>query len=152
MTKREYQAKWRKEHPDYNRDWQKEHADKARSKSARYRINHPEEESLRHATYRQEHPVSPEVNRMRRSRYRAQLRSQFVEDVDPQTVYEIYGGMCGICLKFIEGDFHVDHVIPISKGGLHCYANVQAAHPICNLRKGNRKDELTNRLLLVHNG
>jgi 5-methylcytosine-specific restriction endonuclease McrA len=48
------------------------------------------------------------------------------------------GGMCGICEGFIEGEFHVDHVIPLSKGGMHGYINVQPAHPRCNVRKGAR--------------
>ena len=47
----------------------------------------------------------------------------------------MHGGMCGICEEFIQGKFHVDHVIPLSKGGLHCYANVQPAHPNCNRKK-----------------
>jgi 5-methylcytosine-specific restriction endonuclease McrA len=59
----------------------------------------------------------------------------FVEHVDRDTVYQMHGGMCGICEEFIIGKFHVDHVIPISKGGLHCYTNVQPAHPSCNLKK-----------------
>jgi 5-methylcytosine-specific restriction endonuclease McrA len=48
----------------------------------------------------------------------------------------MHGGMCGICKQFIEGKFHVDHVIPLSKGGMHGYVNVQPAHPVCNQRKG----------------
>lgn len=70
---------------------------------------------------------------------RARKRNQFVEHVDPQVVYEINGGMCGICMEFIEDekDFHVDHVVPLSRGGLHGYINVQPAHPQCNWSKGN---------------
>jgi 5-methylcytosine-specific restriction endonuclease McrA len=33
-------------------------------------------------------------------------------------------------------NFHVDHIVPICKGGEHTYANVQPAHPICNISKG----------------
>jgi 5-methylcytosine-specific restriction endonuclease McrA len=68
-------------------------------------------------------------------RRRARQLGQFVENVDRQAVFEMHGGMCGICEEFIQGKFHVDHVIPLSKGGLHCYANVQPAHPNCNRKK-----------------
>lgn len=50
----------------------------------------------------------------------------------------MHGGMCGICKGFIDGDFHVDHRIPLSKGGMHGYANCQPAHPKCNLSKGDK--------------
>lgn len=69
---------------------------------------------------------------------RARKLALFVEDVDPQVVYAMHGGRCGICGEFISGEFHVDHVVPLAKGGLHGYINVQPAHPLCNLSKGNR--------------
>ncbi len=37
--------------------------------------------------------------------------------------------------------FHVDHIIPLSKGGWHMMFNAQITHPPCNLRKGDRVDE-----------
>jgi 5-methylcytosine-specific restriction endonuclease McrA len=30
----------------------------------------------------------------------------------------------------------VDHIVPIMRGGVHSYANVQLAHPRCNRMKG----------------
>lgn len=37
--------------------------------------------------------------------------------------------------------FEVDHIVPVSRGGdPYDYANLQAAHRICNQRKGNRMD------------
>jgi 5-methylcytosine-specific restriction endonuclease McrA len=36
------------------------------------------------------------------------------------------------------GKFHVDHIMPLAKGGLHCYTNVQVAHPKCNLSKKDK--------------
>jgi 5-methylcytosine-specific restriction endonuclease McrA len=69
--------------------------------------------------------------------HRARKLDQFIEDVDPDVVYQMYGGMCGICKDFVaEDDFHVDHVIPLAKGGMHGYINVQPAHPLCNFQKG----------------
>lgn len=40
----------------------------------------------------------------------------------------------------ICGDMYpsVDHIIPISSGGLHAWNNVQLAHRICNTRKSNK--------------
>lgn len=59
--------------------------------------------------------------------------------VDRQIVYERDEGICGICKESVDrDDFHIDHVIPLARGGKHSYADVQVAHPVCNSRKGAR--------------
>ena len=85
--------------------------------------------------WQRDHPMQ---HRQRQQRRRARKLAVFVEDVHPRVAYEMHGGRCGICGEFIEGEFHVDHVIPLSRGGLHSYANSQPAHPLCNARKGAR--------------
>ena len=49
-------------------------------------------------------------------------------------------GVCGICNERIEPweTMHIDHILPRSKGGTDDRRNLQAAHAVCNLRKGNR--------------
>ncbi|HXJ92616.1 MAG TPA: HNH endonuclease signature motif containing protein [Terriglobia bacterium] len=69
---------------------------------------------------------------------RARKLGQFIEDVDRTTVYTMHGGRCGICGEFIDGPFDVDHVKPLSRGGMHGYINVQPSHPSCNRKKYNR--------------
>lgn len=65
--------------------------------------------------------------------------SVFVEHVHPLVVLERDDGVCGICGTDVDPtDFHVDHVMPLVRGGEHSYANVQLAHPVCNQRKGDR--------------
>lgn len=76
-------------------------------------------------------------NRARMLARRAAIRGALVEPVDPGAVYDRAAGICGICGELVAPtDFQVDHVIPLARGGEHSYANVQAAHAMCNLRKG----------------
>lgn len=35
-------------------------------------------------------------------------------------------------------EFHVDHIVPLSRGGKHCVDNLQVIPAIDNLRKGNK--------------
>lgn len=46
--------------------------------------------------------------------------------------------VCGICGGVIDNfhDMHLDHIIPLSKGGTTEPLNIQLAHAICNERKG----------------
>lgn len=43
----------------------------------------------------------------------------------------------GFCCSYCGGAFdHIDHLIPIARGGYHCLANLRPACQDCNLRKG----------------
>lgn len=83
--------------------------------------------------------------RLHASARRARLRDQFVEHVDAFAVYERDEGICGICGDPVPRDeFHVDHVIPLVRGGEHSYSNVQVAHPSCNSSKKDKMPEVLN--------
>jgi 5-methylcytosine-specific restriction endonuclease McrA len=66
-------------------------------------------------------------------------------------VLELYGNNCHVCLEPVSFDserrpgylnwelgLHIDHLIPISKGGGDTLENVRPAHGICNIKKHNR--------------
>lgn len=77
----------------------------------------------------------------RNSDLKRQLRTtdQYVEHIDAFVVTEMDDGMCQICYQDIDlnsGELTVDHIIPLSKGGVHAYYNVQLAHRGCNSKKG----------------
>ncbi|MDQ2740400.1 MAG: HNH endonuclease [Actinomycetota bacterium] len=77
------------------------------------------------------------VRAERESRRRAQKRTGRVEVVDRFLIWFLGTGRCGICGLHVDLDaMHVDHVVPLSKGGPHVQANLQPAHAGCNLRKG----------------
>jgi 5-methylcytosine-specific restriction endonuclease McrA len=82
----------------------------------------------------------PEVlraqNRDKAARRRVRLRAALVEKVDALLVWERDAGLCGICGEAADPtDWHLDHIVPVSRGGEHSYANVQVTHPFCNRRK-----------------
>ena len=70
---------------------------------------------------------------------KARKRGAFVERVCRSVVLKRGGGACGICRLPINPSeaWHVDHIIPLSKGGAHSYVNTQPAHADCNVRKGD---------------
>lgn len=66
---------------------------------------------------------------------------------DVHQKYEEQGAKCYWCKKPLNGVYHVDHIIPISKGGSNCPANIACSCPFCNLSKGAKMPwEFSDRL------
>lgn len=77
-----------------------------------------------------------------KSKRRAILLGADSERVDLQIVWVINNGWCYLCQSFIEkGTEHYDHMIPLTRGGTHTYANIRATHGKCNLQKNNKTPE-----------
>lgn len=54
-------------------------------------------------------------------------------------IWDSSNGSCRICGDPADPDnWHVDHIIPLSKGGSDTYDNVQVSHPLCNWKKNNK--------------
>lgn len=76
---------------------------------------------------------------MYRETRRARERGAYIEDISPYAVFTRYNGICGICNKAVDRErYQMDHIIPLAKGGLHCYDNIQLSHKSCNMRKGSK--------------
>ena len=120
------------------REWASKNREREREWNRAAYLSDPQYYKDQSAKWREENLERARVNgRKAEGTRRARKLSQFVEEVDPLTVYKMHGGMCGICKGFVsQDDFHVDHKVPLSKGGSHGYVNVQPSHPFCNLSKG----------------
>ena len=88
--------------------------------------------------------------------YHALLRKERIEaaEQDGHTEEEVilkWGTNCHICGEPIDMDaprrvgvpdweksLHLDHVIPLVKGGSHTLENVKPAHALCNIVKGKK--------------
>lgn len=59
-----------------------------------------------------------------------------------KVIYARDGGICMKCGKEVSKDnFHVDHIVPVSKGGDEWdLENLELSCPECNLKKGAKED------------
>lgn len=128
---RQYGAEYYKDHINekrqYDIEYYKSHADEIRKCKAEYRKNHPAEIAARSA--------------MRR----AQKRNAFVNltPAEKTQIKELYRQArkdlvvkCYLCGKRIPlGHRHVDHIMPLSKGGKHHFCNLAIVCDSCNQSK-----------------
>lgn len=92
--------------------------------------------------YRRQYMQQPEV----KLRYRVKnaARDKRIRDTGDGTVTldaveELYfrqGGLCALTGRELLGRFHIDHKIPLSKGGRHTISNIQILAPEINIAKG----------------
>ena len=103
-----------------------------------------------HQKWVQENPVQHRElirkhSRIRRARIQGNGHDAYTE----QQVLDLYGTNCHICTEPIEltaerraGEpgwekgLHIDHLVPISKGGGDTLDNVRPSHGLCNISKG----------------
>lgn len=139
MCSMHYQRRWRKENPEKHKalwmSFYERNVESCRERARKYYYENREICIERVTIYRRERyrndPDFRSKENARRRKYRKHL-SDLMED---------YAGMCGICGEDMFGlesdsDIHVDHIVPVSRGGTDDYDNLQPAHAVCNIKKG----------------
>lgn len=104
------------------------HYAKKLARNQRYREENPEKVKAWKRKDRQ-------VNKVRVLADNAKRRASISEKLTPE-VKQVYALRDFYQAMSLGEPFHVDHVIPVSKGGRHVHENLQVIPAIDNLRKG----------------
>lgn len=102
------------------------------------------------AKKKQYHKDCPDLHRRRNSKRRAVKRNATIGDQAEIVAWEKNWRSkktvtCHWCSKRIKtSDAHVDHVVPLSKGGNHSVENFCVSCETCNLSKHNKLPEVWN--------
>lgn len=122
-------AEWKRNNPEVV-------ARQSRLDAARFRRREPEKKSAMDRRYRENNQDRVHANRWKR---KAVKRRAFVERVHRSVVFKRCGGACHMCGAMVDPDrWHLDHVLPLVRGGEHSYANTAVACPSCNLQRGSK--------------
>ena len=88
---------------------------------------------------------NPEKRRAILSKYKAKRRLQ--EMIECDSISEVTDWLkvqekfCFYCKKGCEESYHVDHYMPLTRGGKHQIINLKIACPTCNTRKNSKLPE-----------
>lgn len=91
--------------------------------------------------YRADHPeqARESARKNERNRRARKLESQGTyTDADVDLQYKRQKGRCYYCKVKVGKTYHIDHVVPLSRGGANDPSNLVVACTTCNLSKQNR--------------
>lgn len=152
--KRQYQRTHRKEAREYRRRWDKANPGYQLRYQLQWCSSEANREKMREKSRKWER-ANPEKSRAKSARRKARKfnasGSYTAEDVRIQVCAQTDSKgrlICWWCDKPIKGKYHVDHRIPLNKGGLNSARNICVAHEKCNLSKSDKlPHEFNGRLL-----
>lgn len=142
-----YQLEWQRRNKDkiseYNRRWRTKYPERAKANKDRFKDRNPdyhrEYDAKKYSEHRDEIIAraadyakrNPEGNRLRN----AQRRGSYGVVSTPQwlAMLAAFKYRCACCGS--ENSIEIDHVIPLSLGGLHVIENLQPLCTSCNRRK-----------------
>jgi len=155
----EESRKWRANNLEYarylSRDWNRRNSEKMKQVNLAYYYRHREEKLIKQRAHRKAnrekqneikrrwYHKNKEVSRAQAHRKKAKRRAiggtkPFSADVIKRMMVS-QKNKCYWCKKKMNDKWHIDHVWPLSKGGLNNDGNIVITCPPCNLVK---KDKL----------
>lgn len=129
----------------YEKSWRDNNPDKVAAKRKAWKQNNPEKVSEYMKQYFSE---NQEMVRNAARKRRALKLQNGHEPYSEKDVLEMYGDNCHICGVQVDleaprstqregwqNGLHIDHLVPLSRGGSDSLENVRPAHGKCNLKK-----------------
>lgn len=113
-------------------DYHRKNADRIRKYVAEWQALNPEKRAKQNKAYARRHP---EALRMKQARRRARKRDNGVFDVSKKDMMRLKASPCAECGAAGE---HIDHIVPLSRGGRHAIGNLQMLCASCNWSKNSQ--------------
>jgi len=122
----------KKEKAEYDKAYYQKNKEKKRLYYEKWYAADPSKAYNNAAKWRKEHPIEHNLHNGAR---RAKMNGV---KIAKEEICNWESRICPLCDTIIENKHHIDHIIPLSKGGKHEPSNLQLTHPVCNLKKHNK--------------
>jgi 5-methylcytosine-specific restriction endonuclease McrA len=121
------------------REWYKANRENLRMKSALYYQENRDRVLANVRNYVRANPDKVRLlGRVKAHRRRIRLDAAGGENYtrqDIERIYKLQRGCCAACKKKLNGKYHIDHRMPVAKGGNNTKENIDLLCPPCNQRK-----------------
>jgi 5-methylcytosine-specific restriction endonuclease McrA len=112
------------------RQWNEKNADAKRATNAKYREKN---KLVINETRRIKRALNPNLERIKAAKRRSSKDALPKDIVDKLLILQNW--VCRCCNKSLKDGYHLDHIIPISRGGGNLENNMQLLTPKCNMQK-----------------
>jgi 5-methylcytosine-specific restriction endonuclease McrA len=120
LKKKDYVANNKPAHLKRQHAWYEKNKDDIKTRVSQYKKDHPEQ------------------YQMYSNKRLASKKTTIIEVFTNQDIKNKYGDKCFYCNGLFE---HIDHYMPLSRGGSHTLENVRPSCKTCNLHKSNKLPE-----------
>jgi len=150
-------AKWRLDHPEACRargvkryrdnaeaikarfnKMHKDNPEMAKAAVAKWNKSHPEVIKANNARWHRDHPGAAKAKKARRRALESASTGPHHTAADIAALLIDQHDLCAYCGLILDGNYHVDHVVPLSQGGSNDAVNLAITCPPCNLSKGSK--------------
>lgn len=134
-----YSSNWNKNNLDSahaaQKKWRDANPEKVAEKRKRYRAAHPEKQAEQNRIWKEKNPESYLANKQKYRARKVNANHGCVNGERIKEIIEFQNSSCSYCGSVYE---HIDHIIPLSRGGLHCISNLTLACAKCNMSKSSK--------------
>lgn len=134
QTKRLWQARNKELLRKSKREYQRRNRDRINARNRAYRVDNLEEvrakDRINHKKYREHARLRARARHARKRNARGKHTLRQIHEMHTKQRYK-----CASCFCCIKDKYHVDHIIPLKRGGSNDIGNIQLLCPLCNTRK-----------------
>lgn len=120
-----------------SRAWSRANPEKKKELHVKWLMSHPEANRDRAIKWYRDHPERAKAQWHKRRVLKDSYEGKHHTAADIKSLLRTQEGLCAYCGITLDS-YHVDHVVPLSRGGGNGADNIALACPFCNLSKRDK--------------
>ena len=133
-ARKKYKINYPEKIKEGNKKYRIKNSEKIKEQQRKYSIKNSEKTYIRVKKYRIEHPEWSREQNFKR-RVNGQTKKGIINQILNENIFKYGEIVCEKCKEKCPDNYHIDHIIPVIKGGSNDYDNLQILCADCNHKK-----------------